>query len=90
MKTHMKMPTESAEAAYKRLTERTDYSPFTKYPVRICRTMHECQLCGSTITAGEQYYDGGYSRRAHVDCNPLMTMDEWRAKNELTATERKG
>jgi hypothetical protein len=40
----------------------------SKYPVRLCRTMHHCILCGERIDAGDRYHDGGYSHRAHVTC----------------------
>jgi hypothetical protein len=35
---------------------------WTKYPVRRCRTMHECKICNVLITDGDQYYDGGYDK----------------------------
>jgi len=44
--------------------------PWARYPVRVCRSMHSCELCPRTIRLGEQYFDGGYSRRAHVTCLP--------------------
>ncbi len=37
-------------------------------PLRVCQTMHECCLCRKTIQYGDQYRDGGYGRRAHVEC----------------------
>ena len=39
-----------------------------RYKVRTCLYLNECCLCGKAITAGQQYHDGGYSRRAHVKC----------------------
>jgi len=39
-----------------------------RYPVRTCRSLHSCVLCGKEITLGERYHDGGYGRRAHEDC----------------------
>lgn len=43
--------------------------PVRSYPIRFCRTMHECAVCGQTITLGQRYYDGGYGRRVHeVPC----------------------
>jgi len=39
-----------------------------KYRVRECRYLNFCELCKRDIKAGEQYFDGGYSRRAHVEC----------------------
>lgn len=38
------------------------------YPVRECRTLHTCRLCGEHITLGQEYRDGGYPRRAHLAC----------------------
>lgn len=39
-----------------------------RYPVRVCRTVHHCELCGKAIVLGERYRDGGYSRRCHESC----------------------
>lgn len=41
---------------------------WAKYPVRTCRSLHHCEICSSPIVMGEQYRDGGYSRRAHEAC----------------------
>lgn len=38
------------------------------WPVRTCRTSHECFLCEEEITLGDIYHDGGYGNRAHVGC----------------------
>ena len=38
-----------------------------RYPVRTCRTLHECEACGGSITIGQRYRDGGYGRRFHED-----------------------
>ncbi len=37
-------------------------------PVRTCRTLHHCEMCGHDITDGQQYRDGGVDKRAHEDC----------------------
>jgi hypothetical protein len=37
-------------------------------PLRVCQTLHECCLCTGQITLGQHYYDGGYRRRAHLNC----------------------
>jgi len=42
--------------------------PWTAYPKRVCRSMHECKICGQLINLGEGYRDGGYGRRAHERC----------------------
>jgi hypothetical protein len=41
---------------------------WTKYPIRVCRWLNECRICGRNITDGERYYDGGYGRRGHELC----------------------
>ncbi len=37
-------------------------------PIRVCHTLHHCELCNQPIKAGEQYHDGGYGMRAHEVC----------------------
>ena len=37
-------------------------------PLRTCRTMHDCCICGTEIRRGHSYRDGGYDRRAHEHC----------------------
>jgi hypothetical protein len=32
--------------------------------------MHECCICKRTIYCGDEYFDGGYGKRAHTRCNP--------------------
>jgi hypothetical protein len=39
-----------------------------KCRIRNCRYLNFCELCKRDIKAGEQYFDGGYGRRAHVEC----------------------
>jgi len=41
---------------------------YTKYRMRICQTMHDCEICNDIIRLGEAYYDGGYGHRAHEKC----------------------
>jgi hypothetical protein len=41
---------------------------YTKYKIRTCNTLHRCMLCRAPILFGDQYYDGGYRRRAHKTC----------------------
>jgi hypothetical protein len=41
---------------------------YGKYPVRTCRTLQHCELCGRDITHGNSYHDGGPGKRAHVLC----------------------
>lgn len=41
---------------------------WTKYPMRRCLSLHTCRVCAKDITLWQEYYDGGYSRRAHVPC----------------------
>lgn len=46
------------------------YTPerIRKYPLRTCGWLCGCRICEEDITVGEQYYDGGYSRRFHKKC----------------------
>ena len=37
-------------------------------PLRTCLSMHECALCGQTISIGQQYRARGHNRRAHQTC----------------------
>lgn len=41
---------------------------YSRKPIRICRSLHFCQICANDIKHGEKYHDGGYHKRAHVDC----------------------
>lgn len=41
---------------------------WSRYPVRVCRSLHHCEFCDQSILDGERYLDGGYSRRAHESC----------------------
>jgi len=41
---------------------------WTEYRKRRCYSMHHCDICGKTIYSGEEYYDGGYGKRAHISC----------------------
>lgn len=43
-------------------------SDYFNYPTRTCRSLHECGICGLKIVLGDQYFDGGYGRRAHLRC----------------------
>jgi hypothetical protein len=51
-----------------------DWSKFARHKIRTCRTLHRCGLCHEHIVQGERYHDGGYDRRAHVDCVELGRM----------------
>ncbi len=48
---------------------------FTRYPIRTCRWLNECALCGKAITDGQKYRDGGYGRRAHIECADLSELE---------------
>lgn len=53
---------------------------YRKYPIRTCRWLNGCKLCGTNIVAGEKYYDGGGERRAHLVCNDItggMEFVKW-------------
>lgn len=41
---------------------------YVKYKTRTCKTLHYCAVCNNDILPGERYHDGGYGRRAHIDC----------------------
>lgn len=45
-----------------------------RYQIRVCRSLHHCEVCRKDITLGQQYRDGGYSRRAHVTCLDAPTV----------------
>lgn len=57
-------PREAGAFAHKSLAQ----LPWERYPVRVCRSLHHCEVCGKSIVLGESYRDGGFSRRAHVSC----------------------
>ena len=50
---------------------------YRKYPIRICRSSHYCNLCFSKILLSEKYYDGGYDRRVHLICNDIFGAAEF-------------
>ncbi len=50
---------------------------FYEYPKRICRYLNHCAVCDQPIKAGQEYYDGGYGRRCHVECAPLPSIDKF-------------
>jgi hypothetical protein len=43
--------------------------------------MLHCQICDRAISYGEQYYDGGYGRRAHEFCVNEALKDEANGTN---------
>lgn len=45
-------------------------------PIRTCRTMHACCACDKVIQDGQKYHDGGYGKRAHVECLNRITEEE--------------
>lgn len=38
--------------------------------------LHHCSICGRDIVAGQAYFDGGYSRRAHESCGAEADREE--------------
>lgn len=54
---------------------------WSKYPIRTCQSLHCCDVCGESITLGQQYRDGGYGRRAHVAC---LSLDDGSRCIEIT------
>jgi hypothetical protein len=51
-------------------------------PLRVCRTLHHCQVCGKDITMGQRYFDGGYPRRAHEACVDVEAEKAAHAKEQ--------
>lgn len=49
---------------------------YAQHPLRTCGEMISCDVCKEIITAGQDYYDGGYWRRAHVECAMKLTGDK--------------
>lgn len=42
-------------------------------PIRTCRSLHSCVLCGRDIMLGQEYRDRGYAARAHEVCFKEVT-----------------
>lgn len=59
---------------------------FDEYPLRTCRYMDSCVLCLDKISSGQQYYDGGYGRRAHRECVEFNKRQE--AGNAVNGNQR--
>ena len=36
--------------------------------LRVCYSIHACEICDQSIVFGQSYYDGGYGHRAHSSC----------------------
>src|SRR6266853_6571068 len=51
---------------------------YGKYPVRTCRSLHHCEICGRDITHGNSYHDGGPGKRVHVLCEKERRLAEYR------------
>ena len=53
---------------------------------------HQCCVCLNLIEPGEDYYDGGYYRRAHVLCGDKSeldpSMEKTRAEQDTAAEKR--
>jgi hypothetical protein len=49
--------------------------PLISKKLRICQYGSHCCVCLTTIEPGEQYYDGGYWRRAHELCAQKAELD---------------
>ena len=41
---------------------------YYEYPKRTCRYLNHCNVCNQPILSGQEYFDGGYGRRCHVEC----------------------
>jgi hypothetical protein len=55
-------------------TKPIDYG---KYQVRVCRSLHHCEICGKDITHGNSYHDGGLGKRVHVLCEKERRFNEY-------------
>jgi hypothetical protein len=60
---------------------------YLKYPVRVCRTVHHCDVCGKSIAEGQKYHDGGHGRRAHFLCHEAVEALDCVLNNNLNSTE---
>jgi DNA replication protein DnaC len=68
-----------------------NYERFKRYPLRTCYSSHACCLCSANIALEQQYHDGGYGRRAHVDCVEGMMNPTFKTHEEaygMAETER--
>jgi hypothetical protein len=60
--------------------------PLSHFKARTCRLYwHICAVCCKRIEPGERYYDGGYGRRAHIDCGNAA---EFKPELEKTPAEQ--
>ena len=60
--------------------------PFTRYPIRTCKSVHGCEICKGDITYGQKYYDGGYGRRAHDLCADAEELERTETAKFVAAT----
>lgn len=51
-------------------------------PLRTCRSLHHCAVCGKDITIGQRYFDGGYNKRAHESCVDVEAEKAAHAKEQ--------
>ncbi len=49
---------------------------YKKFPTRICRVPHHCKICNLPIIKGQQFYDGLFGRRAHVNCVNIYERED--------------
>jgi hypothetical protein len=47
-----------------------------KYLIRTSMYGDQCGICGGRIAVGDKYHDGGYGRRAHLECAKRERKDE--------------
>jgi len=59
---------------------------YGKYPVRTCRSLHHCEICGKDITHGNSYHDGRPGKRAHVLCEKERRFNEYNANPHVEET----
>lgn len=80
------------EESFKRRAPPSDRlaKPYGTLPIRTCRSLHHCCICGNDITLGQRYHDGGYGRRGHVACAELWDTTVSKARRGEVTTEEDG
>jgi hypothetical protein len=64
---------EEEEMRNPKLKELIDW---TKFPIRRCYSLHECDICHQDIVYRARYYDGGARGHAHKDCVLRAILEE--------------
>ncbi len=56
---------------------------YSQYPVRMCLSLHHCEICNKDIIYADKYYDGGYGRRAHKLCADADELKQAELKQSI-------